>query len=65
MPRYFLYLIADVIGIVSKRSRQADIVKKELRKILGDRISEKELECEVINGISNHKKDLFLYSFAS
>ena len=64
MPRYFLYLIADVIGIASKRSRQADIIKKEIRKILGDRIPEKELERAVIKGISNHKKDLFeIWSF--
>ena len=64
MPMCFLYLIADVIGIASKRSQQAGIVKKEIRKILGDRISEKELECTVIKGISNHKKDLFeIWSF--
>ncbi len=63
-PNVILYFLADVIGVLRKSAPEAQILKQELRKMLGDEISEEELGRIAVEGIANHKKDLFeIWSF--
>jgi KDO2-lipid IV(A) lauroyltransferase len=64
LPHCALVLIADLIGIVFKSGQQAKIIKKELRKLLGDKKSDSQLDRIAAEGIRNYRKDLFeIWSF--
>ncbi len=63
-PNLILRSLADMIGVARKKSQEAGILKKELRKMLGAGVSAEELERIAVKGIANHKKDLFeIWSF--
>ena len=64
LPHGFLSVIADLIGTLLKRGRHARIIKKELRKLLGEEKSDSELDRIVVESIRNYRKDLFeIWSF--
>jgi KDO2-lipid IV(A) lauroyltransferase len=64
LPYSVSAMLADAIGMVSKRGQQARIIKEELGKLFGDKKSESELEDIALKSICNYRKDLFeIWSF--
>lgn len=64
LPYSVSAMLTDAIRMVSKRGRQARIIKEELGKLLGDKKSESELEDIAVKSICNYRKDLFeIWSF--
>ncbi len=59
LPYGFSAMLANVIGMASKKGRQAKIIKDELGKLFGTRKSGSELEDIAAECICNYRKDLF------
>lgn len=64
LPYSVLAMLANTIGMVSKRGQQAKIIEKELGALFGDRKSASDIKDIAFECICNYRKDLFeIWSF--
>ena len=64
LPYSVLAMLANAIGMVSKRGQQAKIIEKELGALFGDRKSASDIKDSTFECICNYRKDLFeIWSF--
>lgn len=64
LPHSVLAMLANVIGMVSKRGQQARIIEKELGVLFGDRKSASDIKESTFECLCNYRKDLFeIWSF--
>ncbi len=64
LPHAFLMWLSEIAGLLLMYGKSADIMKKEVSKMLGPGCSQKKIHATVLEALQNNQKDLFeIWSF--